>query len=166
MPDTRRIGQGVVVGVADWEQRLNANKAAYAREFVASERFISAFPLSMTAAQFVDKLNQNAGGVLSAAERSSLIGELTTPSDTQQRAGALRKVAEDADLSRREFNPAFVLMQYFGYLMRNPNDVPDINYAGFNFWLTKLNQFNGNFAQAQMVAAFLDSIEYRNRFAP
>ncbi|HVS21785.1 MAG TPA: hypothetical protein VHD88_08040 [Pyrinomonadaceae bacterium] len=59
-----------------------------------------------------------------------------------------------------------VLMQYFGYLRRNPNDTPDPDYTGYDFWLTKLNQFNGNFINAEMVKAFITSIEYRQRFGP
>jgi hypothetical protein len=55
-------------------------------------------------------------------------------------------------------------MQYFGYLQRNPDDAPDNSFAGFNFWLNKLNQFNGNFRQAEMVKAFITSSEYRSRF--
>jgi cytochrome c biogenesis protein ResB len=57
-------------------------------------------------------------------------------------------------------------MQYFGYLRRNPNDPPEagLDYAGYNFWLTKLNDFNGNYINAQMVEAFITSIEYTNRF--
>jgi hypothetical protein len=78
----------------------------------------------------------------------------------------LRAVAEDADPFKAESNRAFVLMQYFGYLRRNPNDPPDTDYTGFDFWLTKLNQFNGNFVNAEMVKAFIASSEYRNRFGP
>jgi hypothetical protein len=59
---------------------------------------------------------------------------------------------------RREFNGAFVLMEYLGYLRREPD------FAGYHFWLDKLNRFNGNFADAEMVKAFLSSIEYRDRF--
>jgi len=55
-------------------------------------------------------------------------------------------------------------MQYVGYLRRNPDDAPDNNLDGLNFWLTKLNQFNGNFIEAEMVKAFLVSGEYRERF--
>jgi hypothetical protein len=75
-------------------------------------------------------------------------------------------VAENADLARNEFNKAFVLMQYFGYLRRNPNDPPEptLDFQGYNFWLNKLNQFNGNFVNAEMVKAFLVSTEYRQRF--
>ena len=80
------------------------------------------------------------------------------------RASVLRKVAEDAELAAAETNKAFVLMQFFGYLRRNPNDAPDANHSGYNFWLGKLNQFNGDFRGAQMVFAFLDSIEYKQRF--
>ena len=57
-------------------------------------------------------------------------------------------------------------MQYFGYLRRNPNDPQDTDHTGYDFWLHKLDQFNGNFEQAQMVQAFIESIEYRTRFAP
>jgi hypothetical protein len=56
------------------------------------------------------------------------------------------------------------LMQYFGYLRRNPNESPDSDYTGYDFWLTKLNQFHGNFVNAEMVKAFLDSEEYQARF--
>ena len=57
-------------------------------------------------------------------------------------------------------------MQYFGYLRRNPDDAPDVDFAGYNFWLNKLNEFNGNFVKAEMVKAFLVSTEYRQRFGP
>jgi hypothetical protein len=82
------------------------------------------------------------------------------------RARALRRVAENSALRQQEFNRAFVLMQYFGYLRRNPNDPPEptLDFTGYNFWLNKLNQFNGNFINAEMVKAFLVSTEYRPRF--
>jgi hypothetical protein len=73
-------------------------------------------------------------------------------------------VAEDDDLVKAEFNRAFVLMQYIGYLRRNPNDAPDSDYTGYDFWLTKLNNFKGDFVKAEMVKAFITSIEYRGRF--
>jgi hypothetical protein len=78
----------------------------------------------------------------------------------------LRRVAEHSSLIQQEFNRAFVLMQYFGYMRRNPNDAPDNNFDGYSFWLNKLNQFNGNFIDAEMVKAFIISGEYRQRFGP
>lgn len=165
--DTQRIGQGVQVGVGNWETTLENNKQAYALEFVQRADFLTAFPNTMTATEFVDKLNQNAGGVLSPAERTNLINTLgATPSDLAKRASVLRAVAEDGDLRSAEFNKAFVLMQYFGYLRRSPNEAPDSDFGGFNFWLGKLNDFQGNFVNAEMVKAFIISGEYRNRFGP
>jgi hypothetical protein len=54
-------------------------------------------------------------------------------------------------------------MQYFGFLRRNPNAAPDVDHSGYDFWLKKLNSFNGNFINAEMVKAFLSSTEYRHR---
>ncbi len=164
LADTQRIGQGVVVNVGNWQQQLEDNKQAYAAEFVQRSRFTSAFPASMTSAEFVDKLNTNAGNPLSQAERDQLVNDLSTSVKT--RAQVLRALAEDPDLNTAEFNRAFVLMQYFGYLRRNANDPQDTDYTGYDFWLTKLNQFNGNFVNAEMVKAFLVSGEYRQRFGP
>ena len=46
------------------------------------------------------------------------------------------------------------------------DDAPDGDYTGYDFWLTKLNAFNGNFVAAEMVKAFMTSSEYRQRFGP
>jgi hypothetical protein len=96
------------------------------------------------------------------AFRNSLVAGLNAGTET--RATVLRKVAEAEELSLRESNRAFVLMQYFGYLRRNPNDAPDADFSGYTFWLNKLNFFNGDFRAAEMVKAFISSSEYRKRF--
>ncbi len=78
----------------------------------------------------------------------------------------MRQVSENAEFSRRELNPAFVAMQYFGYMQRNADELPDVDFTGYNFWLGKLNQFSGNFVEAEMVKSFITSPEYRHRFGP
>ena len=169
LPDTQKIGQGVVVGQAGWEMLLENNKQAFASEFIQRSRFANAFATSLTPAQFVDALFLNAGVAPSATERDATINEFggaTDTSDLAARARALRRVAESPSLATNEFNRAFVLMQYFGYLRRDPNSGPDTDYTGYDFWLTKLNQFNGNFVSAEMVKAFITSSEYRQRFGP
>ena len=70
----------------------------------------------------------------------------------------MRSIAENQSFVAAKFNDAFVMMEYFGYLRR------DADAAGFAFWLNKLNQFGGNFEQAEMVKAFIVSGEYRARF--
>jgi uncharacterized protein (TIGR03118 family) len=92
------------------------------------------------------------------AFRDSLVAGLNAATET--RASVLRKIAEAEEMQTREFNTAFVTMEYFGYLRRDPDA------AGFNFWLNKLNAFNGNFINAEMVKAFINSSEYRQRFGP
>jgi hypothetical protein len=162
IPDTQTIGQGVVVGQTGWEQVLENNKQAFVAQFVTRSRFTNAYPASMLPAVFVDTLNQNAGSPLSASELTQL--EIDHTAGTKSRAQVLRQIAEHPNLNSAEFNRAFVLMQFFGYLRRNPNDTPDTDYTGYDFWLTKLNQFGGNFQNADMVKAFITSGEYRQRF--
>jgi hypothetical protein len=125
----------------------------------------------MSPLQFVDTLNANAGNPLSTSERDQLVNALMTRAQT--RAEVLRAVAEDPDLNSAEFNRAFVLMQFFGYLRRNPNDAPDSDYTGYDFWLGKLNSFTVpgddpliRAQKADMVKAFIVSAEYRQRFGP
>ena len=81
-----------------------------------------------------------------------------------ERAAVLRAVSEDEDLRAKEKNRAFVLMQYFGYLRRDPDEGQDTNLDGFNHWLQKLEQFGGDYKRAEMVKAFLSATEYRDRF--
>jgi CSLREA domain-containing protein len=166
LPDTQAIGQGVVVGAPGWPVALENNKVAFAAEFVQRSRFTTAYANTLTPEKFVDALFANAGVVPTPADRQAAIDEFGgagTSANSAARGRALRRVAENSTLSQQEFNRAFVLMQYFGYLRRNPNSAPDSNYTGYDFWLTKLNQFNGNFQNADMVKSFLVSGEYRNR---
>ena len=164
MPDAQQIGRGVIVNQSGWEETLETNKQAFISEFVQRARFTASYPLTITEEEFVDLLNNNAGSPLSPSERDHLVSDLAFGVKT--RAEVLRAVAEEPDLINAEFNRAFVLMQYFGYLRRNPNDAPDGNFDGYDYWLNKLNTFNGDFVRAEMVKAFITSREYRQRFGP
>jgi hypothetical protein len=160
--DSHAIGNGVIVGNPNWQQILEANKVAYFNAFVTRQRFLTDYPQGMSATDFVNKLDSRAGGVLTQSEKDALISQLTLGQKT--RAEVFRAIAENGALKFNENNRAFVLMQYFGYLRRNPNDAPDSDYTGYKFWLDKLNLFNGNYIQAEMVASFINSLEYRQRF--
>ncbi len=73
-------------------------------------------------------------------------------------------MADSNSVRAADFNTSFVLMEYYGYLRRNPTDPPDGNDSGYQFWLSKLNSFGGDYLKAEMVKAFITSIEYRQRF--
>jgi glucose/arabinose dehydrogenase len=169
LADTQETGRNVQVGVGDWATQLETNKRNYLNAFVERGAFLALYPTGQTPTAYVDALNQNAGNPLTGAERTDLIARLTDGRET--RATALRRVAEHATLRAAETNRAFVLMQYFGYLRRDPDAVgfdgnPDPQFLGFNFWLQKLNEHNGDFRAAEMVRSFIVSIEYRQRFGP
>ncbi len=160
--DTQRIGQGVIVGKDGWQQVLEANTVAFTNDFVYRPEFLANYPETLSAAAYVDKLQIQAGHVLTFDEYFKLANGLMAGLET--RGSVLRKIAESQKFTDAELNRAFVLMQYFGYLRRNPDDAPDGNFDGFDFWLTKLNQFGGDYRAAEMVKAFISSAEYRHRF--
>ncbi len=161
MRDLQEVGRGVIVGAPGWEEHLETNKRAfiedwYARHRVVLESQISDPTVPLTDERYVDGLFRKVGITPSANERRALIDGLSAGTET--RASVLRKVAENPGLVQREFRRAFVMMQYFGYVRREPDS------GGFDFWLNKLNQFGGNFINAEMVKAFITSSEYRERF--
>jgi choice-of-anchor B domain-containing protein len=156
--DQRQIGQGVVVGQVSYALVLEANKNAYAAQVKNSAAFQNRFPQT-NPGDYVDALYASAGVAPTAAERQAAIDAFTSsPSPEAGRAAALRAVADSGSVRAAEFNAAFVLLQYHGYLRRNPDE------EGYNFWLGKLNQFGGNYVAAEMVKAFIQSAEYRARF--
>ena len=153
MPDTAVVARDVVVGSAGWAQLLEANKQAFVNAWVDRADFRAAND-GLGNNAYVDALISRAGGF--NGDRNALVNGLGDGSLT--RAAVLRQVAENEGFVRAKHNEMFVMMEYFGYLRRDPDA------AGYNFWLNKLNQFGGNFEQAEMVKAFIVSGEYRNRF--
>lgn len=163
LPDTRTISNGVIVNQPGWEAQLEANKVAFTQAFVQRSTFVSQYPNGMPAATYVDNLFSHTGVTATPPERQAAINAYGS-GDTAGRAAALRAVAENDAFQHAEFNKAFVLMQYFGYLQRDPDAAPNTDFSGYNFWLAKLNQFGGDYIAAEMVKAFISSDEYRHRF--
>jgi hypothetical protein len=161
LADARQVARGVVVNEVGWDGVLEENTRAFLDQWAARQSFAYVFG-QLGDAQFVERLYRNAGVEPDADERARLVAALAEGRMT--RAQVLRAVAEDERFGRREFAPAFVLMEYFGYLRRNPDEGRDANWDGYNYWLSKLEQFGGDHARAEMVRAFLESIEYRARF--
>jgi hypothetical protein len=168
--DRATVSAGIVVNNALAPNVINANKQAFVNEFVTRAEFQSIYG-GLNNTQYVDKLFQTTGVTPSAGDRQALIDGLNGGAET--RASVLFKVVDGTTtitdgalvfnttygqtFYNNQFNAAFVQIEYFGYLLRDPDD------GGYNFWLGKLNQF-GNWVDAQMVLAFIKSPEYRSRF--
>jgi hypothetical protein len=165
--DMATVAQGIVVNDALDPARMNANKHAFVDTFINRAEFQSIYG-NLTATQFVDKLAQTTGVPLADADRTALITEAAT-----NKSSVVFKIVDGTNTITdgalqfqttygkayydKEFDDAFVFMEYVAYLRRNPDQ------DGFNHWIGKLKQF-GNWVDAQMVLAFIKSPEYRNRF--
>jgi len=113
---------------------------------------------AMSNTEFVNAIYANAGILPSQAKRDSLVSALD--SNSESRSAVLLEVAADAGFRQKEQNAAFVLMQYFGYLRRDPDA------GGYDFWLNVLDNklANDTSGYRSMVCAFVTSAEYQSRF--
>jgi Domain of unknown function (DUF4214) len=119
---------------------------------VERARFVAEYPVNLTSTQYVNHLFDQASLTPFTTERQTEIDAMTSSGRT--RAQVLRNVVEIQALKDREKNPAFVLMQYFGYLRRDPDQ------AGYDFWLSNINSLN---RMKGMVCAFITSREFQQR---
>lgn len=152
--DARAVSRGVIVHQPGWRERLEANTQAFVEDWVRRDEFTSRYA-GMQGAAFIDALIANTGAAVTPAERTHLISELAR---TSSRAHVMRLLLSNEQFVQSEKNHAFVLMQYIGYLRRDPDQ------TGYQFWLGKLNDHGGNAIAAEMVRSFLVSTEYRGRF--
>jgi len=162
MRDVQEVSRDVVVNTPGWEQKLQDNQQHFAEEWTKRPAFKATYD-ALSNADYVNALYLNAGIIVTKAQRDSLVNALDNANEN--RAAVLLDVAANAVFREKENSAAFVMMQYFGYLRRDPDAAPDSDLSGYNFWLNKLNTFGGDFQQAEMVKAFLASAEYRGRFA-
>ena len=169
--DMRQVANGIVVNDQLDPNVINANKRAFVDQFVNTTAFKAKYD-SLNNQQFVDTLFTTTGINASAIDRAALVNSLNAPA-TETRSSVVFKVVDGTTTQaggalvfnttygqafyNKEFDDAFVFMEYIGYLRRNPDQ------GGYDFWLGKLKQY-GNWANAEMVLAFIRAPEYRNRF--
>jgi len=137
---------------------LEASKTAYAEAFTQRPEFLAAYPANQTPDAFVTALIskiKSTNGVDLTPQKSALLATLNGPGGT--RGKTLRQAVEDPAFTSAEYNPAFVTMQYFGYLKR------DAEQGGYLFWLGVLNNKDPNNFRG-MVCSFVTSQEYQERF--
>ena len=154
----QEIGRGIIVGQPGWQEQLASNKLAFVQRYYNDDRLVLSY--GRTDEEWVDLLfqyvNTYGGVTLPETQRVALVNGLETGTET--RPTVFIRVLDDEQFKAALFNQVFVLMQYYGYLRRDPDD------DGYGFWLNKLNVFNGDYQAAEMVKAFITSPEYRERF--
>ena len=133
--------------------QLAAAKTAFIDDFMSRPAFARQYD-SLSDTAFVDKLLQTSGVDL-ASRRQELIDALRTR--RLIRAQVLREIAESGEVYQKYYNQAFVVMEYFGYLHRDPD-------ALYNDWIRALDANPAD--SRRMVDGFVNSAEYRNRFVP
>ncbi len=146
-----------------------AKKAALANSFVQRQEFVIVYggmsntqfvatllaPYGATSITTIDPQQPDTGAQVTLTQ-AQLVSSLTN--NTLTRAQVLRAIVQSREVGDREFNNAFVAMQYYGYLRRTPE------VTGYNAWLNYLNTHPGDYRT--MVNGFMNSQEYRLRFGP
>jgi hypothetical protein len=157
LPDVKLIGRGVLANSADEQTKLEANLNEFAADWVERAKF-RAFYKSMTNERYVDTLSENAGITLAPAERAALIDRLSSGAMT--RAQVLLDIVNTKAFVGREDTRSLVLLHYFGYFHRNPDDPPDNNLNGFNYWIREVEKSG---ERGRLPRAFMASGEYEHR---
>jgi len=137
MPDLRRVS-----GFQD-DAQLEASKVAFINDFMSRPEFKQKYD-ALSDSAFKAALVQMAG----------VDPGISFPNGSTTRAQFLRQFVESTTVYNKFYNTAFVVMQYFGYLRRDP----DILYLD---WIKTMDK-TGDYRT--MINGFMNSAEYRNRF--
>jgi hypothetical protein len=137
---------------------LNSSRMAFVDGWIKRSEFTQLYSVDLPADQFVDALMKkttSTAGVALEIQRQQLIAQLKAGGT---RANIVTAMAEDRAFAKAELTRALVLMHYFAYFNRNPDP------AGYAFWVDALDK-RGEDARMEMVRSFVNSNEYRARFA-
>lgn len=155
MNDVKNVGRGVVAGVEEQERQFENNFQQFAEEWTRRAEFSKLYE-GMDGGQYVDRLAQNAGINLGSLDRDAMIKGLANGAET--RATVLLKIVSNPRFIDKEYSRSIVLLHYFAYLKRNPEDPPDHNLDGFNYWVADMDRHHDI---AKLASAFKDSGEYK-----
>jgi hypothetical protein len=155
MRNLGEIGRGIITGEEDTDVRLNENLRRFAAKWIIQPDFIAAYR-QLSDEEFVARVYANAGVPLEEPARTAFENELKEKRAT--RADVLLKLIDDASFAEREKNRSLVLLHFFAYLRRNPNDPPDNNMRGLEHWVIELNK---GFDPALLSPAFASSLEHQ-----
>jgi hypothetical protein len=132
-------------------QELEAAKVDFINDFMSRPEFTSRYN-GTDATAYVNLLEQTA--LVTLPNKQQLINDLTA--GTKTRAQVLRIAMETAEVYAKYYNEAFIVMNYFGFLRRDPD-------AAFQAWIDIFNHTND---YRTIINGFINSLEYRQRFGP
>ena len=154
MSDLETIGRGIIVGSDGQEQQFAVKFQEFLEDWTRREGFINSFN-QLDNPQFVSRVIENSGISVDPAGREALVTGLASGAET--RAGVLRKIVDDPRFVEKEQYRSLLALHYFGYLRRNPDDPPDGDLRGYNFWLQDLERHHD---AAKLSTAFKLTGEY------
>jgi hypothetical protein len=155
LSDMKIIGRGIIAGSEGEEQEFANNFREFLDDWIKRESIVKNFG-HLDDVQYVDHVLRHAGISMDTASREALVSGLSNASET--RASVLLKIVEDPRFIDKEQNRSLVALHYFGYLRRNPDDSPDGDLRGFNFWVGELERQHD---ASKIAAAFRESDEYK-----
>jgi hypothetical protein len=146
--------------VGNFNSEIEDSRIALALAFVQRPDFQRRYPTTLKPAEFVDQLLANAGqrNPDIKAERPALLSLFDGMNSG--RAAILARVASHSSVVDAQYNEAFVMLQYFSYLRRDPDE------SGLTFWMNtlKTRPLRDPAAARFVVCSFMTSTEYQNRF--
>jgi len=155
MRDVMTIGRNVVLGFGEQGSQSESSIGTLVEEWQRRPDIQQLYG-QLNNADYVDRLLANSGVDLDPAERAELIGGLVSAQET--RPSVLLRIVHDKRFVEKEGYRSLVVLHYFGYFGRNPDDPPDHNLDGLDFWIRDLER---NHNPEKLSAAFADSIEYK-----
>jgi hypothetical protein len=156
VPEVELIGQNVLIGFDDQQTKLEGNLRKFAEGWVERPKFQAAYK-ALSNERYVEALINNAGLDLDTAERAGLVDKLNR--GELSRAEVLLEIVNKQSFVAKQQARSLVLLHYFAYLRRNPEDPPDNNLKGFDHWVKQVELSDDS---SKLAAAFMASFEYED----
>jgi hypothetical protein len=137
MSDLEVIARGVIAGSQDQDQQFAKNFSEFLSDWTRRGLFLQSFA-NLDPTQYLNRLVANSGVSISPADRTALISGLSEGIETQ--ASVLTRILDQPQFVEKEQYRSLLALHYFGYLRRNPDDPPDGDLRGFEFWLQDLER--------------------------
>ncbi len=137
------------------DQGTEVKKDALSIAWLQRSEIATLYPATLSNQEFVQKLSNTARVTL--ANQAALVSDLDAGRRT--RAQVLRAFAESPEVNAKFYKQAFVTMEYFGYLRRDPD------LAGYVFHNNRFQLVSDpDFLENTIVRGFIEAPEYTGRF--